>query len=94
MPGMPKGTRIGGRQKGTPNKKTAEMIAELAKGGELPLDYMLRVMRDPQVEHPRRDDMAKAASGFVHPRLQAVEHKGDGGGPVQVTVMGDDSGLL
>ena len=91
---VPKGTRIGGRQKGTPNKKTADMIAAIAKGGEMPLDYMLRVMRDQQVEYPRRDDMAKSVAPYLHPRLAAVEHKGDGGGPIQVTITGTDANLL
>src|SRR5262249_46295357 len=34
------------------------MRAEMAATGELPLDYMLRVMRDPTVEPHRRDAMA------------------------------------
>jgi len=38
----------------------------------LPLDYMLRVMRDPATEPHRRDAMAKAAAPYVHPQLQAV----------------------
>jgi hypothetical protein len=46
-----------------------------ASSGETPLDYMLRIMRDPTVEHDRRDDMAKAAAPYLHPRLQAVEAK-------------------
>jgi hypothetical protein len=31
--------------------------------GELPLDYMIRIMRDPTTEPHRRDAMAKAAAG-------------------------------
>jgi len=54
--------KSGGRKKGTPNKATLVREQELAAGGELPLDYMLRVMRDPAAENSRRDDMAKAAS--------------------------------
>jgi hypothetical protein len=43
-----RGKKTGGRQKGTPNKATsaAAIRAEIAASGELPLDYMLRVMRD------------------------------------------------
>ena len=41
---MAKGFKTGGRQKGTRNKRTTEI--ELRAKGELPLDYMLRIMRD------------------------------------------------
>jgi hypothetical protein len=34
-----------------------------------PLDYMLRVMRDPSQDEKRRDSMAKAALPYVHTRL-------------------------
>jgi hypothetical protein len=46
-----------------------------AASGETPLEYMLRVMRDVTVEHSRRDEMAKAAAPYLHPRLQAIEAK-------------------
>ena len=73
-----------GRKKGTPNKKTLERIARedaaklleaKALENDLPLDYMLRTMRDPTVEPHRRDTMAKAAAPYVHPTLAAVAHK-------------------
>src|SRR6516164_7787999 len=73
-----------GRKKGTPNRKTLERMAredaaKLLKAkaleNDLPLDHMLRVMRDPTVEPHRRDAMAKAAAPYVHPTLAAVAHK-------------------
>jgi hypothetical protein len=73
-----------GRKKGTPNKKTLERMAREdaaklleAKALEngLPLDYMLRVMRDPTVEPHRRDAMAKAAAPYLHPQLAAIHHR-------------------
>lgn len=66
-----------GRPKGSLNKKTAEKLAEIASTGELPLDYMLRVMRDPEQEHSRRDEMAKAAAPFVHAKLSNIESKSE-----------------
>jgi hypothetical protein len=39
------------------------------KPGELPLDYMLRIMRDPTVDDARRDKMAALAAPFCHPRI-------------------------
>lgn len=64
-----------GRKKGAPNKVTAEKRAELEASGELPLDYMLRVMRTAKDDR-RCDDMARAAAPYLHPRLESVEHKG------------------
>jgi hypothetical protein len=41
----------------------------------LPLDYMIRVMRDPSTEAHRRDAMAKAAAPYLHPQLAAIHHR-------------------
>lgn len=40
---------------------------------ESPLDYMLRVMRDPNEDDERRDAMAKAALPYMHARLSTVD---------------------
>jgi hypothetical protein len=72
---MATGKKTGGRRRGTPNRKTVEMRAEMAASGELPLDYMLRVMRDPTADPPRRDAMARSAAAYCHPQLQAVAHR-------------------
>jgi hypothetical protein len=54
----------------------AKAEAEVAgAGGEMPLDHMLRVMRDPTTEPHRRDAMAKAAAPYCHPQMQAIAHK-------------------
>jgi hypothetical protein len=69
------GKRSGaGRRKGIPNKATVERQAVIAASGETPLDYMIRVMRDETAPVERRDEMAKAAAPYVHPRLAAIEH--------------------
>ena len=44
-------------------------------GGEMPLDHMLAVMRDPNAEPHRRDAMAKAAAPYLHPQLAAIHHR-------------------
>ena len=72
---MATGKKTGGRRKGTPNRRTAEMRAEMAVSGEMPLDYMIRVMRDPTTEPHRRDAMAKAAAPYLHPQLAAIHHR-------------------
>lgn len=80
----PRGYKTGGRKKGTPNKKNAAVIKAVEEGGITPLEYMLRVMRDPRADGARRDDMAKSAAPYVHSRLSAVEHKGADGGPIDM----------
>lgn len=78
----------GGRPKGSVNKKTAAMQAELAAAGtETPLEYMLRVMGDRTAEHSRRDDMAKAAAPYLHAKLASIEHKGPDGGAIVIKVV-------
>lgn len=91
---MAAGIKTGGRKKGVPNKANAARAAEIAAAGETPLDYQLRVMRDPTVDHDRRDKMAIAAAPYVHPKLANIEHAGKDGGPINVTITGDDAGLL
>ena len=87
------GERRGGRQKGTPNKRTAAQIeAAKAGAGELPLDYMLRVMRDEAADIERRDAMARTAAPYLHSRLQTQTVKGedDGSFTIQVELVNLD----
>ena len=72
---MARGRETGGRQKGARNRATEEARAVAAATGILPLNYMLSVMRDPAVDHKRRDAMAMAAAPYLHPRLTAIDAK-------------------
>lgn len=77
------GKRAGaGRKPGAATKRTREIADAAASAGEMPLEYMLRVMRDPAADYDRRDKMAVAAAPFVHARLAAIEHTGAEGGPI------------
>src|SRR5690242_11071864 len=78
--GAKPGERRGGRQKGTPNKKTALVkaaFAGTAANPEMsPLDFFLTVMREPSVTAEWRFRAAQAAAPYVHPkpeRTQAAE---------------------
>lgn len=64
-----------GRPKGAMNTRTRAVIEAAQNGGEMPLDYMLKVMRDPKADHRRRDAMAMAAAPYLHPRLNPVDPK-------------------
>lgn len=88
------GNRPGaGRKRGSPNKASAERQKKVAATGDTPLDYMLKVMRDKKADPSRRDDMAKAAAPYVHPKLASMQHTGRNGGPIQtmdVTKLTDE----
>lgn len=77
-----------GRKKGTPNKASAARQERIAAGGETPLDYMLRVMRNRKASDARRDEMAKAAAPYVHPKLASMQHSGPNGGPIEIDLTG------
>ena len=87
---MAHGFKTGGRKKGSLNKVTSEMKAAIAASGETPLEYMLRIMRDEAAESTRRDDMAKAAAPYLHPRISSVEHIGDNEAFRKAADMSDD----
>jgi hypothetical protein len=77
--GSKPGERHGGRQRGTPNKKTliknALFLAAAADLNRSPLDYMLALMRDPQVPLGLRIEVAVAAAPFVHAKPEPVRKK-------------------
>lgn len=76
--GAKPGERRGGRAKGVRNKVTVARLNELKASGEVPLDYMLRIMRDPSAPNERRDQMAISAARFCHPTLASVEAQHSG----------------
>jgi len=72
--GRPPGTKSSKKKtaKKTHGKKPSipsDILAD-AKAEKLdPLEYMLKVMNDPNADPARRDRMAVAAAPFVHPRV-------------------------
>ncbi len=78
-----------GRRAGIPNKASIARQQAVAASGETPLDHMLRVMRDPASDDQRRDQMARAAAPYVHPKLGAIEHTGKDGGPIETAELSD-----
>ena len=61
-----------GRPKGAISKSTLAMLEAAAEGGEMPIEYMLRVMRDPGTWSLRRDKMALAAATYLHQRIATL----------------------
>lgn len=73
-----------GRKAGAVTVKTREIADAASQEGITPLEYMLGVMRNTEADLDRRDAMARAAAPYMHPALKAIEHKGDGGGPMKM----------
>lgn len=69
----PKGGKKG-RPKGKIRRLTDQAIKEAEASGELPLAYMLRVMRDHRASTDRRDMFAMAAAPYLHARLARIQH--------------------
>lgn len=89
---MPRGgARQGaGRKKGVTDrlpKAATKRVALAAFKGDSPLEFLLKVMRDPKQAEEVRIDAAKAALGFVHPRLSNIEHKGDPENPIETVTQ-------
>lgn len=76
---MPRGgARKGaGRKKGSLTAKTRAIAEQAVQTGITPLEYMLKILADENANQARRDDMAKAAAPYCHPRLASVEHSGE-----------------
>ena len=53
------------------------MTRTTANDPTTPIAVPVNIMRDEAAESTRRDDMAKAAAPYLHPRLSSVEHTGD-----------------
>lgn len=74
------------------------MKAEEIAGKELKPDEQFKLLlaevRKAAGFRTMANDCARDAAPYVHPRLTAVAHTGKDGGPIQVTIAGDDSSLL
>ena len=76
---MPSGGRRegAGRPVGAKTKHTREVAENAAQEGITPIEYMLSVMRDEKADRTRRDNMARAAAPYIHPRLSSSTHTGN-----------------
>jgi len=61
-----------GRKPGVANAVNREAVARAAEGGEMPLDYMLRVMRTTE-DADRADRMAIGAAPYCHSKLAQTD---------------------
>jgi hypothetical protein len=78
------GIRHGGRQAGTPNRRSQEAIAKLDELGFDPLVAMVELALDPANPPELRGRMAAELAGYCYPKLRASEHTAD----IEVTTDG------
>lgn len=84
-----------GRKKGSTTTRTREIAEKAFEDGITPLEVMLRAMRE-HAKAQRWDkaaERAKDAAPYIHPRLQSLQHTGDDGGPIKVSINGVDAEL-
>ncbi len=84
---MAKGTKTGGRVKGTPNVRRSRLQAQVKATGITPLDFMLAEMRNQDNSKPFRAQMARDAAPYLHPKLASTEMTGKDGGPMLVKII-------
>jgi hypothetical protein len=77
--------------------KEAEKRQKAIDSDEMPLEFMLKNMRDPANDLQFRASMAARAAPFCHPQLQAIAHRhlDAAGNPIvpqiNVTIMEEKS---
>jgi hypothetical protein len=74
---MAVGYKTGGRTKGTPNKRTADVIAKLAALGCDPIEGMARIAMDGANPVELRARMYTELAGYVAPKCKAVDWSGE-----------------
>lgn len=84
--GAKPGERRGGRQKGTPNKRTQAVTKILATVGCDPIEGMARIAMDETAELGIRAQMYKELAQYVAPKRKAVQITGEDGGPIKSEV--------
>lgn len=71
------------RGKAAPSRTAVTKSKKSAPVDLMPLDYMLRVLRNEEAAPEERRWAAQQAAPYVHPKLSAVEHSGGTGGSVR-----------
>ncbi len=86
------GARPGAGRKPHRTFRNAMTLAQ--KYEVLPLDHMLSILNAPagdkEVSNSRRDEMAKAAAPYIHPRLEAVSMVSEQDYAIDASKLTDD----
>ncbi len=84
MRGSKPGERRGGRQKGTPNKRTVEVQQRLSELDCDPIQGMALIAMDASNPPELRGRMFAELAAYIAPKRKAVEHTGADGAPIAV----------
>ena len=90
--GSKPGERRGGRQKGTPNKKTLDVANCLQALGCDPIKGMALIAMDEGNTPELRGKMFSELAQYIAPKRKAVEHSTDPDAPMQLEVAWAASG--
>ena len=71
--------KTGGRQSGTPNRRTTTIQDKLAKLGCDPIEGMAQIAMDQTAELSLRAQMFKELAQYVEPKRKAIEISGPEG---------------
>ena len=71
---MAQGFKSGGRQKGTPNKNRAALLAKLEDffPGYDPLLALIEIAQNPATDLSTRVDCHKTLAGYIYPKMRTV----------------------
>ena len=81
-----KGEKLGGRVKGTPNKRTQDVIDRLKELKCDPIEGMALIAKQAMQEGELTlaGNMYKELANYVAPKRKAIEHTGKDGGDIMV----------
>jgi hypothetical protein len=96
--GSQPGERRGGRQRGTPNKKTllkdAAINAASASPNQTPLGFLLALMRNPDLPLAERLRLAEAAAPYVHTKPTVPRRTSENLFKTALAVRNPSTGLI
>ena len=84
--GSKPGERRGGRQKGTPNKRTLDVADRLKTLGCDPIEGMALIAMDESNTPELRGKMFSELAQYIAPKRKAVEHSTDPDAPMKLEV--------
>lgn len=84
---MAKGVKTGGRQKGTPNRSTAEVKSLAQQYGPEAIETLVSIMRDSENDTARIAASKEIMDRAYGKAAQAVEVSGAGGEPFSIQII-------
>ncbi|MBA3913928.1 MAG: hypothetical protein H0X25_08785 [Acidobacteriales bacterium] len=85
--GKPRGTaKTGGRSKGTPNKRTQDLILKLEELGCDPIQGMAEIAMDEDTATDLRVRCYAELAQYVHAKRKAIELAGEDGNELRVVI--------